>query len=55
MALPLTLKERFLLPRLMRATTQMVVLGTQKHGLKELENRAFLNQITQLRFKKGKP
>ena len=29
--------------------------GTQKHGLKELENRAFLNQITQLRFKKGKP
>ena len=29
--------------------------GTQKHGLKELENRAFLNQITQLPFKKGKP
>ena len=27
--------------------------GTKKHGMKELENRAFLNQITKLRFKDG--
>ena len=29
--------------------------GTKKHGLKELENRAFLNQITSVTFKDGKP
>ncbi len=29
--------------------------GTKKHGLKELENRAFLNQITSVTFKEGKP
>ncbi|MBT7918479.1 MAG: YncE family protein, partial [Planctomycetaceae bacterium] len=29
--------------------------GTKKHGLKELENRAFLNQITTVTFKDGKP
>ena len=29
--------------------------GTKKHGLKELENRAFLNQITRVTFKDGKP
>jgi YVTN family beta-propeller protein len=29
--------------------------GTKKHGLKELENRAFLNQITSVVFKDGKP
>lgn len=29
--------------------------GTKKHGLKELENRAFLNQITSVAFKDGKP
>ncbi|MEC7567093.1 MAG: hypothetical protein VX738_15535, partial [Planctomycetota bacterium] len=28
--------------------------GTKKHGLKELENRAFLNQITRVTFKDGK-
>ena len=27
--------------------------GTKKHGLKELENRAFLNQITNVGFKNG--
>ncbi|MFP6769333.1 MAG: hypothetical protein VB859_14255, partial [Planctomycetaceae bacterium] len=27
--------------------------GTKKHGLKELENRAFLNQITRVDFKDG--
>ena len=27
--------------------------GTKKHGLKELENRAFLNQITRIDFKTG--
>jgi YVTN family beta-propeller protein len=29
--------------------------GTKKHGLKELENRAFLNQVTSLTFKNGDP
>ena len=29
--------------------------GTQKHGLKELENRAFLNQVTQVNFQDGTP
>ncbi|MCS5630546.1 MAG: hypothetical protein NZ744_06930, partial [Pirellulaceae bacterium] len=29
--------------------------GTKKHGLKELENRAFLNQITSVTFTDGKP
>jgi len=28
--------------------------GTKKHGLKELGNRAFLNQVTRVRFEKGK-
>ena len=28
--------------------------GTKKHGIKELENRAFLNQITRVGFKDGK-
>jgi YVTN family beta-propeller protein len=28
--------------------------GTRKHGLKELENRAFLNRITRVAFKGGK-
>ena len=27
--------------------------GTKKHGMKEMENRAFLNQITRLSFKDG--
>ena len=27
--------------------------GTKKHGIKEMENRAFLNQITKVRFKNG--
>ena len=27
--------------------------GTKKHGMKELENRAFLNQITKLQFTEG--
>ena len=27
--------------------------GTKNHGIKELENRAFLNQITQVQFKDG--
>jgi YVTN family beta-propeller protein len=27
--------------------------GTKKHGMKEMENRAFLNQITKLRFDDG--
>ncbi|MEE3373451.1 MAG: hypothetical protein VX346_29205 [Planctomycetota bacterium] len=29
--------------------------GTQKHGLKELENRAFLNQVTRVTFQDGAP
>lgn len=29
--------------------------GTRKHGLKELENRAFLNRITQVSFRKDRP
>ena len=29
--------------------------GTKKHGLKELENRAFLNQITSVTFNNGDP
>lgn len=29
--------------------------GTKKHGLKELENRAFLNQITSVTFQEGNP
>ena len=28
--------------------------GTKKHGMKEMENRAFLNQITKLNFQDGK-
>ena len=28
--------------------------GTKKHGMKEMQNRAFLNQITQVSFKNGK-
>lgn len=28
--------------------------GTKKHGLKEMENRAFLNRITKVAFKNGK-
>jgi len=28
--------------------------GTEKHGLKELGNRAFLNQVTRVRFEQGK-
>eukprot|EP00913_Durusdinium_trenchii_P011144 g10466.t1 len=28
--------------------------GTQKHGMKEMQNRAFLNQITTVSFKDGK-
>lgn len=27
--------------------------GTQKHGLAELENRAFLNRVTRVKFRKG--
>ena len=29
--------------------------GTKKHGLKELENRAFLNQVTSVAFRDGTP
>ena len=29
--------------------------GTKKHGLEQLENRAFLNQITQVNFQDGQP
>ena len=29
--------------------------GTKKHGLEQLENRAFLNRITQVKFQEGKP
>ncbi|HCK53714.1 MAG TPA: hypothetical protein DIC23_10900 [Planctomycetaceae bacterium] len=29
--------------------------GTKKHGLKELENRAFLNQVTRVTFRDGTP
>jgi YVTN family beta-propeller protein len=29
--------------------------GTKKHGLKELENRAFLNQVTRIDFQDGTP
>ena len=29
--------------------------GTKKHGLKELENRAFLNQVTSVAFRDGAP
>ena len=29
--------------------------GTKKHGLKELENRAFLNQVTRVAFEDGTP
>ena len=29
--------------------------GTKKHGMKELENRAFLNQITRIEFNDGSP